>query len=292
MKYAITHSSTYTYDGSVFLNPHVLRLQPRSDGFQRLMQYELKVTPAPQGQNSVLDVEGNLLTRCWWGDVSIQTLQVVATSEVETLCDNPFNYLLESWATRLPFDYPTALSEHLQPYLTPTHLGSLASDPAATHLAQEIAHSVNWNPIHFLGELNQRIYRRMRYQVREEGDPQPPSITWMQQSGTCRDFVVLFMAACRAVGLAARFVSGYEEGDPAYEQMLHAWAEVYLPGAGWRGYDPTMGLVVSDRHIAIAASEWPRYAAPITGTHRGGNGTAVATLEGKVLVRKQDFQTH
>lgn len=289
MKYTITHSTTYTYDGSVFLNPHVLRLQPRSDGFQRLTQYDLKITPAPQGQNSLLDVEGNLLTRCWWGDVPIQTLQVIATSEVETLCDNPFNYILESWATRLPFDYPTALSEHLQPYLTPTHLGSLASDPAATNLAQEIAHSVNWNPIHFLGELNQRIYRRMRYQVREEGDPQPPSITWTQQSGTCRDFVVLFMAACRAVGLAARFVSGYEEGDPAYEQMLHAWAEVYLPGAGWRGYDPTMGLVVGDRHIAIAASEWPRYAAPITGTHRGGNGAA-ATLEGKVLVRKQEIQ--
>ena len=70
------------------------------------------------------------------------------------------------------------------------------------------------------------------------------------------------MAVCRAVGLAARFVSGYEAGDPAYEQMLHAWAEVYLPGAGWRGYDPTMGIAVCDRHVAIAASGWPRYAAP------------------------------
>ncbi|WP_404790086.1 transglutaminase N-terminal domain-containing protein [Altericista sp. CCNU0014] len=285
MKYTVTHSTTYTYGCPVFLNPHVLRLQPRTDGFQHLQHFKLQVTPAPQGQNSLLDIEGNLLTRCWWLDVPTQALHVTAISEVETLCDNPFNYLLEPWATRLPFDYPTALAEHLQPYLTPTHLGGLASDPAATHLAQEIAHAVHWNPIHFLGELNQRIYRRMRYQVREEGDPQPPSITWMQQSGTCRDFVVLFMAACRAVGLAARFASGYEQGDPAYEQMLHAWAEVYLPGAGWRGYDPTMGLVVSDRHIAVAASEWPRYAAPIDGTHRGGSGTAAA-LESKVSIHQ------
>ena len=235
MKYTITHRTTYTYASAVCLNPHVLRLQPRSDGFQHLYSYDLQVNPTPQGQNSILDIEGNLLTRCWWSNNPTQFLEVNAVSKVETLCDNPFNYLLEPWANRLPFDYPTALAEHLQPYLTPTHLGSLASDPAATQLAQEIAHAVNWNPIHFLGELNQRIYRNMRYQVREEGDPQPPSITWMQQSGTCRDFVVLFMAACRAVGLAARFVSGYEQGDPAYEQMLHAWAEVYLPGAGWRG---------------------------------------------------------
>jgi transglutaminase-like putative cysteine protease len=291
MKYTITHTTTYTYDNPVFLDPHILRLQPRSDGFQRLNQYQLQVTPPPQGQNSILDIEGNLLTRCWWrpnAAAVTQKLEVSAISKVETLCNNPFNYLLEPWAIRLPFDYPTALSEHLQPYLTPTHLGSLASDPAATQLAQEIAHRVNWNPINFLTELNQQIYQTMRYQVREEGDPQPPSITWIQQSGTCRDFVVLFMAVCRAVGLAARFVSGYEQGDPAYEQMLHAWTEVYLPGAGWRGYDPTMGLVVSDRHIAVAASEWPRYTAPITGTHWGGNGGAVH-LENNVLVQKQDF---
>jgi transglutaminase-like putative cysteine protease len=288
MKYTITHSTTYTYTSAVCLNPHIFRLQPRSDGFQRLNHYDLQITPIPQGQNSILDIEGNLLTRCWWSNTPTQVLEVDAISEVETLCDNPFNYLLEPWATRLPFDYPTALAEHLQPYLTPTHLGSLASDPAATQLAQEIAHAVSWNPIHFLEELNQRIYHSMRYQVREEGDPQPPSITWMQQSGTCRDFVVLFMAACRAVGLAARFVSGYEQGDPTYEQMLHAWAEVYLPGAGWRGYDPTMGLVVSDRHIATAASEWPRYTAPITGTHRGDNGTSVY-FESNVLVQKQDL---
>jgi transglutaminase-like putative cysteine protease len=283
MKYTINHATTYHYDRPVLLDPHVLRLQPRTDGFHHLQQYVAQITPTPKGQTTLLDAEGNLITRCWWGDEWMDHLEIVTTSSVETLCDNPFNYLLEPWATKLPIDYPTALMGHLAPYLSAAQLGSIAADPVASQLAQEIAHKVSWNTVLFLSELTQMINQKLGYQVRESGDPMPPSITWSQKSGSCRDFVMLFMAVCRAVGLAARFVSGYEAGDPAYEQMLHAWAEVYLPGAGWRGYDPTMGIVVCDRHVAIAASGWPRYAAPVTGTHRGGNGSSVI-LENKVTI--------
>jgi transglutaminase-like putative cysteine protease len=286
MKYAISHTTTYRYERPVLLNSHVLRLQPRTDGFHHLQEYTARVSPTPIGQTTLLDAEGNLTTRCWWGDEPIDCLEIVTTSRVETLCDNPFNYLLEPWATKLPIDYPTALMGHLSPYLSAAQLGSLATDPAASQLAQEIAYRTNWNTVSFLSELTQLINQQLDYQVRESGDPLPPSITWNQKSGSCRDFVMLFMAVCRAVGLAARFVSGYEAGDPAYEQTLHAWAEVYLPGAGWRGYDPTMGIVVCDRHIAIAASGWPRYAAPVTGTHRGGNGAA-EVLENKVAIETE-----
>jgi transglutaminase-like putative cysteine protease len=283
MRYAITHTTTYRYDNLVLLDPHVLRLQPRTDGFHHLRQYEAQIAPMPKGQTTLLDAEGNLITRCWWGDEPIEHLEIVTTSSVETLCDNPFNYLLEPWAITLPIDYPAALRGHLSPYLSAEQLGGLAADPIASQLAQDIAYQTNWNTVSFLTELTQLINRKLAYQVREFGDPMPPSITWSQKSGTCRDFVILFMAVCRAVGLAARFVSGYEAGDPAYEQMLHAWAEVYLPGAGWRGYDPTMGIAVCDRHVAIAASGWPRYAAPVTGTHRGGNGSS-AVLQNKVSI--------
>jgi transglutaminase-like putative cysteine protease len=283
MRYTITHATTYRYNNSVLLDPHVLRLQPRTDGFHHLRQYEAQITPMPKGQTTLLDAEGNLITRCWWGDEPIDHLEIVTTSNVETLCDNPFNYLLEPWAITLPLDYPAALRGHLFPYLSAEQLGGLAADPIASQLAQDIAYQTNWNTVSFLTELTQLINRTLAYQVREFGDPMPPSITWSQKSGTCRDFVILFMAVCRAVGLATRFVSGYEAGDPAYEQMLHAWAEVYLPGAGWRGYDPTMGIAVCDRHVAIAASGWPRYAAPVTGTHRGGNGSS-AVLENKVAI--------
>jgi transglutaminase-like putative cysteine protease len=283
MRYTITHATAYRYDGPVLLEPHVLRLQPRTDGFHHLRQYTAQITPTPQGQTTFIDAEGNLITRCWWGDELIADLEIVTTSSVETLCNNPFNYLLEPWATKLPIDYPTALMGHLSPYLSADQLGSLAADPVASQLAQDIAYKTNWNTVSFLSELTLLINQQLGYQVRESGDPMPPSITWSQKSGSCRDFVLLFMAVCRAIGLAARFVSGYEAGDPAYEQMLHAWAEVYLPGAGWRGYDPTMGIAVCDRHVAIAASGWPRYAAPVTGTHRGGNGSSAA-LENKVVI--------
>jgi transglutaminase-like putative cysteine protease len=284
MKYTITHDTTYHYGCPVLLEPHVFRLRPRSDGYQRLGQYDLSITPTPEGMTHLLDAEGNTTTRCWWSPIPAEQLTIMVRSEVETFCTRPFEYLLEGWATQLPLDYPMTLLGHLQPYLSATG-GILGVDPKANYLAQEIAHQVQWNPVNFLGALNQRIYKKLTYQVREEGFPLPPSLTWAQQSGTCRDFVLLFMAVCRAVGLAARFVSGYEEGDPDHEQMLHAWVEVYLPGAGWRGYDPTHGLVVSDRHVAIAASGWPQYAAPVTGAHRGGNGTSVQ-LSNKISIFK------
>jgi transglutaminase-like putative cysteine protease len=106
--------------------------------------------------------------------------------------------------------------------------------------------------------------------IREESEPQAPGMILAQRYGACRDLAVLFMDACRALGLGARFVSGYQEGDPDQEgRRLHAWAEVYIPGGGWRGYDPTHGPAVADRHVAVAAGMHPTFAAPITGTFRG-----------------------
>ena len=107
-------------------------------------------------------------------------------------------------------------------------------------------------------------------ETRDHGAPLPPSITFQKKRGACRDLVLLFMAVCRRFGLASRFVSGYQEGDPDMEQRhLHAWAEVYIPGGGWRGYDPSHGLVVADRHIALAASYAPEGTAPVKGSFRG-----------------------
>jgi transglutaminase-like putative cysteine protease len=140
-------------------------------------------------------------------------------------------------------------------------------------LAQEISPQVNGNTVAFLSELNQRIYQTCQHSIRETGSPLPAGITWTSQAGSCRDFTVLFMEVCRAIGLAARFVSGYQEGDlDSNDQHLHAWAEVYLPGAGWRGYDPTQGLAVADRHIALVASPIAQAAAPISGSFQQPGG--------------------
>lgn len=268
MLYQISHTTTYHYSQPVNLFPHVVRLRPRSDNHQTLQSFSMLVTPSPINQAQVVDLDGNSLVKLWFKPEPTESLTVQVLSQVETHETNPFNYLLEPWALKLPIDYPASLLTQLQPYLMGQNPGySYAVDPIAVQLAQEITQQVDGNIGSFLTELNQAIYSSCKYIVRETGDPMPAGVTWSQKLGSCRDFTVLFIEVCRAIGLAARFVSGYQEGDlDSTDRHLHAWAEVYMPGAGWRGFDPTHGLAVSDRHIALVASAFPRYAAPISGS--------------------------
>ena len=283
MHHKITHSTTYTYDRPVTLSPHGLRLCPRSDVAQKLHSFVLETNPQPQRVVENIDLDGNVELRLWFAEAAIASLTITTTSEVETLRTNPFDYLMEAWAAQLPIDYPTSLLTQLQPYLSSQFLSNSSRvDPVAIQLAQEIWQSTN-NTVSFLSTLNQRIRQDCKYTLRETGEPFPAGITWTQKTGSCRDLAVLFAETCRAIGLAARFVSGYqgdqpkdliEEGDrpETSERHLHAWAEIYLPGAGWRGYDPTQGLAVADQHIALVASPSPRYATPIVGTLKQGIG--------------------
>jgi transglutaminase-like putative cysteine protease len=270
MLYQIAHAITYTYSNPVLLQPHVVRLRPRSDHHQILRTFELSVKPEPIGHSQVIDLDGNATTKLWFQPTeAVQALKVEAISQVETHCTNPFNYLLEPWAMQLPIDYPASLLSQLHPYLQSSWLPA-GFDPIAIELAQEVCQAVANQSDTFLTELNQRIHQTCQQVVRETGSPLPPGITWKQQSGSCRDLAVLFMEVCRAAGLAARFVSGYQEPDPDNNnQHLHAWTEVYLPGAGWRGFDHTQGLAVSDRHIAVVASMFPSDTAPLPGAIQG-----------------------
>lgn len=263
MLYHICHKTIYTYNQPVFVKPHILGLRPRCDGWQKLHNFSLLVAPEPIGISQISDLDGNNLIKLWFTQPTEQ-LQIQVTTEVETYKENPFDYLLEPWALKLPIDYPSSVLNQITTYLSPY---GFTCDPVAIQLAQEITHEVNGEIMTFLSILNQRLYENSEYIIRETGDPLPPGITWNSKQGSCRDLTVLFMEVCRAVGLAARFVSGYQEGDLDQEERhLHAWAEVYLPGGGWRGYDPTHGLAVADRHIALVASALPSYAAPIIGT--------------------------
>jgi transglutaminase-like putative cysteine protease len=268
VRYHIVHTTTYTYDRPVTLEPHVLRLRPRCDGFQTLRHFSLAINPEPTGVSQVIDPEGNVVVRMWFREPT-DCLSFKVVSEVETYCTNPFNYFLEPWAVRLPIDYPASILTQLQPYLQRYGIPTTI-DPGVVQLAEEVYQGINGETLTFLSELNQRIYQTCQYRVRATGDPLPAGITWTHKSGSCRDLAVLFIETCRVVGLAARFVSGYQEGDLNQKQRdLHAWAEVYLPGAGWRGYDPTQGLAVADRHVVLVASALSRYAAPISGSLRG-----------------------
>lgn len=216
------------------------------------------------------DLDGNSLVKLWFDPAQTESLTIEVISQVETHLTNPFDYLLEPWAIKLPIDYPASLLTQLQPYLSGQLLKyPTGIDPVALQLAQEIAHQVDGDTLAFLAELNQCIYTQCQYGIRETGSPLAAGLTWTTKSGSCRDFAVLFAEVCRAIGLASRFVSGYQEGDlDSRDRHLHAWTEVYLPGGGWRGYDPTQGLAVGDRHISLVASSQSRYAAPISGSFK------------------------
>ncbi|MEO1401886.1 MAG: transglutaminase family protein [Cyanobacteria bacterium J06635_1] len=280
MRYQIRHTTRYAYSQPVRLNPHTLRLRPRSDGMQQLSHFAITLEPTPSKVSEILDLDGNACLQVWFPPKDLTELHISTAAVVETYRSNPFDYLCEPWAITAPIDYPSTLTSRLTPYLLPGRVTALS--PGVIDFAQGLLHQVAGNVGYFLTGLNQAIYERLEYKQRLEGPPQPAGITLSQGAGTCRDFAVLFIETCQAVGLAARFVSGYQEGDPdQLSHDLHAWVEVYVPGGGWRGFDPTHGLAVADRHIAIAAAAHPLEAAPVTGSLKDGS-QAQATLESDI----------
>lgn len=287
MRYQVIHTTTYSYDRPVTFAPHVVRLRPRCDVTQMAHAFSLDVTPQPRQMVPIIDLDGNAVLHLQFDDDPVTQLVFTATADVETFRTNPFDYLLEPWATHLPIDYPASLLSQLQPYLSGFSSNFPTVDPVAIDLSREIWLDTHGNPIEFLWELNQRIYTACEHMIRETGDPFPPSITWSKKAGSCRDLTILFMEACRSVGLATRFVSGYEEGDPDWEHRhLHAWAEVYLPGGGWRGYDPTQGLAVGDRYITLAAAPTSHQTSPVAGTLKTGIG-AQAEMHYTLIINPQ-----
>ena len=282
MHYKIVHRTTYQYSQAVRLRPHTLLLCPRSDGAQYLEQFDIQIAPTPAQQTYFLDINGNNCLKVSF-ETELSSLEITTTSEVITRRENPFDYLSEPWALSLPIDYPSGLAAQLVPYLSvPVGQGiDSASMPAVMELAQSVVQKVDGNVGQFLTQLTQDIQSRCDYQQRLKGPALAPAVTLSKGSGTCRDFAVLFVAVCRAVGIAARFVSGYQEGDPDGPHDLHAWAEAYVPGGGWRGFDPTLGLAVGDRHIALAAAVVPKQAGPVVGEFYPGQ-KAKTTLESSI----------
>jgi transglutaminase-like putative cysteine protease len=270
MRIAVIHHTRYSYSSPVYLEPHIIRLRPREDASQRLASWTLDIDPTPLGRTECLDQDGNTVVRAWFNSLTPQ-LSLRTGFSLETLRDNPFNYLLTPRDTKLPLEYALPLRTPLVPYLRED------PSPAVRDFAQSLAEECGWQTLAFLSALNQRLFATTRQIIREVGAPHAAETTLRDREGSCRDLAVLFCASCRALGLAARFVSGYERDASLQENGdLHAWAEVYLEGAGWSGYDPSRALAVAASHVAVAAASDPLLAAPVTGTFRGA---ASAKLE-------------
>ena len=264
MRFRVQQTSVYRYSTPVFLEPHVIRLRPQSDSSQDVLSWEMLVEPGPATQTWASDAEGNSAAYAWF-DRLTDELRISTRFEVETLRKNTFDFLWLNGSDRLAFAYTErdALAAYLDLRASPGALTSQALKDSAGETAR------------FLTTLNQRIHQLIRVVIREDGGPYSPEETLARGEGACRDLAWLFVASCREVGLAARFVSGYQAGDPASpDHYLHAWGEVYLPGGGWRGFDPTLGLAVADQHVVIATAGKPADAAPVTGSFRGSGATA------------------
>lgn len=273
MKIQIHHELSYEYNDAVYLEPHYLYLTPRESSILKIRKYDLEISPKPNVLSENLDAEGNVQKIAFFKEPAERLLIKVFT-EVETLDFNPFEFVYYPFdSNNLPVNYPESIKKSLGLYLTLEGVTTLVDQTA-----RQIAASAGWSTSKFLTELSNFIFKGFAYEIREDGAPYSPETTLLSRSGSCRDYAVLYCAMCRAMGIASRFVSGYYLANvdplaPSQDQYLHAWVEVYLPGGGWRGFDPTQNQVVSGSHVPLASSVVPELITPVSGTYRGsGNG--------------------
>ncbi|AGW12111.1 transglutaminase family protein [Megalodesulfovibrio gigas] len=288
MRLAIEHRTVYRFSGPVFLEPHTVRLTPRGDPAQRLEAFSLGVLPAAQAMSHHLDALGNAVHRCWFLDMTAM-LEIHTTCVVETLRANPFDFLPES-----P-DQPGQPADSSATQALAPALVRAFREPedvaAVSMLAREAGGQAAQDALGFCTRLCGLLHQRIETVTRRESGVLGPAAVLAAGGAACRDMALVFMDCCRTQGLPARFVSGYQhpaidtDADGAdSERDLHAWAEVYVPGGGWRGFDPTHGLLVADRHVAVAAAPCWEDTMPVTGSFRGTGAAAV--LEHAVEIRE------
>lgn len=260
----IHHSLIYTYSREVFCEPVLIRLRPRDDAAQRLIRWNWNITPQPAGFSEFRDLDGNHILKAWFEGLT-STLSITSECEVETRCRDPYKFLLNPDATVLPVRIDP-IEQSLAAYYSKS--GTLSHK--LVELAEDLERQTGRQTIRFLGALTAHLRDSFTTIRRPTGEPWPAEKTLTAKSGSCRDLAVLMCELCRAVGLPSRFVSGYTiDPDDTGLYQLHAWMEAYLPGAGWRGFDPTTGCAVSNRHIALAAARHPSLASPTSGVFRG-----------------------
>lgn len=263
----ISHVTEYLFPSPVTLLPHRLLLRPRANHNVRIESSELEISPAHilQWKRDVLDNSVALVT---FTEPSAR-LCVRSGVVIQHFEDNPFDFLVDDYAVIHPFAY----AEQDQAELAPFQQSVYPSDQEAVRLwlgGLDLRPPIE--TFSLLDRLNRDIAGGFVYRMREEPGVQPPSLTLASKSGSCRDFAALFIEACRALGLASRFVSGYLYTFTTVNASTHAWAEVYLPGAGWKGFDPTSGEVTGNKHIAVAVARHPEAVPPVAGSYVSPSG--------------------
>jgi transglutaminase-like putative cysteine protease len=266
LRYKIMHRTYYNYSANVMLGSHNLLLRPREDYELRIESFSLKIIP----DATLLwhrDVEGNSVAIA---NFIIPTNQLVIESEViiQQYNESPLDFMVSDYALRYPFSYQGEDNILLSAYKSlPDQMTVDIVNKWITNFWQS-GESIQTYTL--LNRIAAYIHKTLTYRVREEPGVQSAIETLRCGTGSCRDFAFLFMQAVRCLGLASRFVSGYLYAPLMAEiGSTHAWAEVYLPGAGWKGFDPTIGKIVGSDHIAVAVGRLPEAVPPIAGSFAG-----------------------
>nr|WP_241910434.1 transglutaminase family protein [Tamlana carrageenivorans] len=271
LKIVISHKTKYKYDRKVSLSPHIFRLRPAPHSRTPIESYSIKIKPEEQFFNWQQDPFGNYVARLVFPEKTDElSIDVEIIADLKTI--NPFDFFIEESAEEYPFEYSDTIKKELLPYLEITDDGDLL---------KEFIKTIDYTPrktIYFLIDINRKIYEYLSYNIRMEPGVQSCEETLERKNGSCRDFAWLFVQTLRHLGFGARFVSGYLvqlksdekslDGPSGPEEDftdLHAWAEVYIPGAGWIGFDATSGLLAGEGHIPLACTPSFESAAPVSG---------------------------
>lgn len=267
MLFHVRHQTLYHYSTPVALGPQIFRLLPRPDGVAARWR-RLDVTPQPARLDDLTDAFGNLIARAeFFG--SCAEFGCVSEFSVETFLPAPA-------PPQHPLPWPIA------PEFFAFSSGDIA--PSVRAFAEDLARRNFYDALAFLADLTRSLHERTDRQIRIEGYAQTPEETLASAHGACRDLTLLFIACARSQGFAARFVSGYQAASQTADgsRHLHAWAEVFLPGAGWRGYDPTHGVIVTDGHVALCAAPDQLGTMPIEGSYSFSGTILNSTLDYRV----------
>jgi transglutaminase-like putative cysteine protease len=275
----ITHRTEYTYHSPVEFGPHRALVRPREGHDVHIESSRLEIEPAA-GVRWYRDVYGNSIAIITFTEPAAK-LSLLSEVDVDLYEDIPIDWVIDPIAQSYPFQYDANEQVELVPYRLPSYPHD---GPAVQEWLRDVyspGQPVQTSDL--LNSLNTRIYESFRYLRREEAGVQLPCQTLALGAGSCRDYAVFMMEAARHLGFAARFVTGYIQLDAGQHGATHAWTEIYIPGAGWRGFDPTNNKPVGSEHVSVAVAREHEKASPLSGSWQGAPD-AFAGMEVSVQV--------